>query len=258
VRSRDVAAARSMYYYDFRAVSRYFPQDYRLHYQFGDVRTVPAWPTFVKSRPIAGDNQNSVLLKLNEFRHFYFPADPTAFADKKPIAVWRGGLNHPLRAELVRRYQQHPLCDVGCTQKAEEDTQRRAFLQPVEQMRYRYIISIEGYDVASNLKWILASGSLCLMPAPAFETWFMEGRLEAGKHYVRLSPDLSDLEQHIRHYESHPDEALAIIRNANRFVARFRDRQRERLVSLLVMYKYFAATGQLAPDERLVRLLGLA
>lgn len=33
-----------------------------------------------------------------------------------------------------------------------------------DQKRYRYIVSLEGYDVATNLKWIMNSNSLCLMP----------------------------------------------------------------------------------------------
>ncbi len=131
----------------------------------------------------------------------------------------------------------------------------KPFLRPLEQMRYRYVISIEGNDVATNLKWILASNSLCLMTKPAYETWFMEGRLQAGTHYVGLRDDYDDLEQAIIHYERHPDEALAIIRNANSYVAQFRDAANEQLVSLLVLYKYFVMTGQLEPDRRLTELM---
>lgn len=33
-------------------------------------------------------------------------------------------------------------------------------------LRYQYLISAEGYDVASNLKWALWSRSAVIMPPP--------------------------------------------------------------------------------------------
>jgi hypothetical protein len=196
-------------------------------------------------------------MKLSKFRHFYLPADKTRFEDKRPLAVWRGGQHNPKRIELVRRYRGHPLCDVGYTHVDRSDSRYSPFLPPVEQMRFKYIISIEGNDVASNLKWIMASNSLCLMPEPRYETWLMEGRLEAGKHYVSLNPNLDDLEDKILYYERHPEEARAIVRNANLYMGQFRDARREQVLSILVMYKYFVATGQLEPDPALADLLAL-
>ena len=121
-------------------------------------------------------------------------------------------------------------------------------------MKYRYIISIEGNDVASNLKWIMASNSLCLMPAPVYETWFMEGTLQPGLHYVQLRSDFADLEEKILHYEKHPDQAREIVRNANAYVKQFAHRRREQVLSLLVLYKYFALTGQLEPNPKVAAL----
>ena len=45
--------------------------------------------------------------------------------------------------------------------------------------------------------------------------------------------------------ESDPALAAEVVRNANRYVATFRNRTVERLTSLLVLQKYFEATGQL-------------
>ena len=91
----------------------------------------------------------------------------------------------------------------------------------------------------------MASNSLCFMPRPRFETWFMEGRLEPWRHYVPLRDDCADIEEKMDYYATHTDEALEIIANAQRHVAQFKDRQRERLVSLLVARKYFELSGQL-------------
>lgn len=44
------------------------------------------------------------------------------------------------------------------------------FLKPSlsirQQLGYRYLVSVEGNDVASGLKWMLASNSTVLMPPP--------------------------------------------------------------------------------------------
>jgi hypothetical protein len=252
----SIPMAGSLYYYDLKEHARYFPRHLRIAHRFGDVTFVPDFATIVKSRPVAANNQNSVLFNLDKFRHFYFPADRTPFVDKKPLAVWRGGGHNPRRRRLLARYRDHPLCDIGQTHGTMDRKMRKAFLTPTEQMRFRYVISIEGNDVATNLKWILASNSLCFMTKPTCETWFMESRLEAGQHYVRLNDDFEDLEEKILFYERHPGDALAIIRKANEHVAQFQDDQREQLLALLVLYKYFIRTGQIEPDHRLMELIG--
>ncbi|TDT44338.1 glycosyl transferase family 90 [Halospina denitrificans] len=244
IRKRDFSrrGQRSAYYLDFKRLIRCFPDDVRFSYRFGDLTTVPDTPSFVKSRPIgsAAENANSVLLKLNQVRHYFMVSDGQAFRDKHPKAIWRGKASQPQRREFVKRYHGHPLCDVGCNHpESEGEPWHTGFMPASEQLAYRYIISIEGNDVATNLKWILASNSLCLMRKPRYETWFMEGTLEPGIHYAQLADDHSDLEETIRYYNDNPDEAETIIRNANRHVAQFMDPERELLISLLVMERYF-------------------
>ncbi len=251
----DISFDRSFYYYDLKEHARYFPRNLRFHYLFGDVIHVPDVPCIVKSRPIGEDNRNSAIMKLEKLRHFFIPTDNTPFDDKKPLAVWRGSDHNPKRVELMRHYHGHTLCDIGLTNVPEDDPRRGTFLNPAEQMAYKYIISIEGIDVATNLKWIMASNSLCLMPDSVYETWFMEGRLEPGQHFVRVADDFSDLEDKILHYERRPQEARDIIRNANAYVAQFLEPEREQILSLLVLYKYFVVTGQIELDPDLADLI---
>ena len=42
---------------------------------------------------------------------------------------------------------------------------------------------------------------------------------------------------------SHTEEALQIIKNANAYVDQFKDFKREKLISLLVLDKYFSLSG---------------
>ncbi|WP_163557863.1 glycosyl transferase family 90 [Halomonas sp. NO4] len=249
VLNRDFRASldKSTYHFDLYRVSRYFPETCQFHYVFGDVTQVPDWPAFVKSRPIAGieENARSVLLKLDSIRHYYRIPDPLTFEEKTPRLVWRGAAHQPHRREFLARHFANPLCDVGATDnKPATEPYRRPFMSLQDQLRYRFILSIEGNDVATNLKWIMSSDSLCFMRRPRFETWFMEGLLVPNQHYVCLADDYSDLEEKIDYYTRHTDEARVIIANAKRHVAPFYQPQMEMLISLLVFDKYLRLSGQ--------------
>lgn len=238
----------SAYCGDFQYLTRHFPRQFQVHYRFGDQTEVPAEPTFVKSRPIdqRGGNANAMLLKLNTIRHFRFYRDSLSFQEKKPMAAWRGKSNRQHRIDFARQFMTHPQCDIGCTLHKEKQPQpwHKPFMSVEQQLGYQFVISVEGIDVATNLKWILASNSLCLMRRPRFETWFMEGTLVPGYHYVELKDDHSDLPEKMDYYRRHPEQAEAIIDNAQRYVARFMDQRREDLIGLLVMERYFELSGQ--------------
>jgi hypothetical protein len=113
-----------------------------------------------------------------------------------------------------------------------------------QQLKYKYIMAIEGNDVASNLKWIMSSQSIAVMPRPKYETWFMEGCLIPNYHYIEIKEDFSDLIEKVNYYEQHPEQAKAIIKNANEYVKPFKDKKREKLLSILVLKRYFEKTGQ--------------
>jgi pyrroloquinoline quinone (PQQ) biosynthesis protein C len=85
----------------------------------------------------------------------------------------------------------------------------------------------------------MSSNSIAVMPKPTYETWFMEGTLIGNYHYIEIKKDYSDLEEKLNYYIKHTNEALKIIENAHKFVEQFRDKKREKLISLLVLQKYF-------------------
>lgn len=240
---------QSAYYYDLREVLRYFPASLRFHHEFGDVIKVPEQACVVKSRPIAGDNSNSIILKLNRVRHYVFVKDKLAFSEKKDMAVWRGKAKPThCRSALVSNWYAHPRCDIGQSNKVPFGTNPRMHKEHLtidEQLGYKFILSIEGNDVATNLKWIMSSNSLCFMRKPRYETWFMEGLLQAGVHYVQLKEDFSDIEEKIEFYSRNTEAALAIIEDAQRWVDQFRNAAVERQIALQVMQKYFVYSGQL-------------
>ena len=68
----------------------------------------------------------------------------------------------------------------------------------------------------------------------------MEGTLKPDYHYIEVKPDFSDLEEKMDYYTAHPAEAQAIINHAHEYVEQFKDKQREDIISLMVLDKYFS------------------
>jgi len=235
----------SAYYYDLLRISKYFPRNKKINFKFGDVTEIFEEPTLVKSRPIQ-HNGNSVIMKLNAIRHFNFIEDKLAFKDKKDLIVWRGEVHKESRKLLVSMFYNHPECNIGDV-KVKKDfipEWQKEFLSPEQQMEYKFIVSIEGNDVASNLKWIMNSNSLCFMPKPKFETWFMEGKLIPGYHYVLIKDDYSDLLEKKNFYLNNPEKALEIITNAQAWTAQFKDERLEKKLSISVLNQFFEQTNQ--------------
>ncbi len=239
-----------VYYLDSYRYAKAFPLCNKWIVEAGDVITIPTLPTIVKSRPIAGDNQNSVIMKLDRVRHFIFTHDKKKFRDKKNMVIFRGeigqkaGNNLKLnRLYFMQKYFQHPLVDAGVVDKqfTEWYTTKLSIRQHLD---YKFIMALEGNDVASNLKWIMSSNSVAVMPPPTYETWFMEGKLIPNYHYIAIKPNFSDLSQQLHYYIEHPKDAEAIIEHAHQFVAQFMNQRRERLISLLVLEKYFKITNK--------------
>ncbi len=247
----DVQKTKIVYFIDLMEHAKGFGPDLGLNYRFGDVTEIPPVPAILKSRPIHGENAHSVVMKLEKFRHFNFRRDPVPFRDKIPTAIWRGGADRSnmTRRMLAQTYSQDPDLDVGHVGAPLAGIEAKGFKSIRAQRGYRYIISLEGHDVATNLKWIMTSNSLAFVPPLKYETWFMEGRLKAGEHFVGLEPDCSDLKDKVTFYNDHPEAAEKIIANAHAWVRQFQDNKTERLISCLVLQKYFEQIGQL-PTSR--------
>ena len=205
----------------------------------------PPYPTFVKSRPIGSDNQNSILLKLNQVKLFHFINDTKKFEHKKNQAVWRGDIrNNSIREYFVKNFYTTPLFDIGQTSPRKDVPWMKSFMSINDQLNYKFIFCLEGKCISTNLYWAMSSNSVCVMPKPKYESWFMEGKLEHGVHYIQVKDDFSDAEEKIEFYRNKNDKCLEIIDNANKFVRQFKDLKQERLIQLLILKQYFRFTGQ--------------
>lgn len=222
-------------------------------------------PILVKSREISQDSSCSILTKLNTRRHFselkIIKKNDIPFLKKKNVLIWRGSTtgsgfgNHiPKRSvsreTLIEKYCNEPSMrkgiDVGLTNIVQEAKKQKEyytkFLKPTmtkkEMLEYKYILSVEGNDVATNTKWIMYSNSVMFMPKPHIESWFLESKLIPYVHYIPINSDFSNLEEQINWCNSHPKECLKIIKNAKKFIKTFLNEKNENKIMKTILECY--------------------
>lgn len=235
------------YFFDTYEYTRFFEKSLKLKMLFGDITHSPEIPSIVKSRPINDNNHNSILLKLNKIRHFTYTKDSNRFDTKinKLIGMSAITKKHKKRIDFFKMYFNNQLCELGAINKNTpypEWLKNKISIE--DHLKYKFIMCVEGVDVATNLKWVMSSNSIAVMPRPKIESWFMESKLIPEKHYIEIKEDYSDLESKIEYYIKNPEKCKRIIKNANDYVMQFKNNKRENLISLLVLEKYFHFTDQ--------------
>ena len=244
---------QNSHFIDFYNLLQFFNKKYKVDFIYSTkdyidssvAKKHPPYPTFVKSRPVGFNNQNSILLKLNQVKLFHFIKDPKKFENKKNQAVWRGDIrNNSQREYFVKNFYRTPLFDIGQTSPKKDVAWMKSFMSIKEQLDFKFIFCLEGKCISTNLYWAMSSNSVCIMPKPKYESWFMEGRLEDGVHYIEVKDDFSDAQEKIEFYNNNNDKCLEIIQNAQKFVKQFKNAKQERLIQLLILKQYFQSTGQ--------------
>lgn len=153
--------------------------------------------------------------------------------DKLPAVVWRGKPTG-MRVKQVKpwiHYADPEVVNVafsdvstqvgeGALRDFTQDKSVRERLDISDMIRYKYLLSVEGNDVATGLKWMLYSNSVVMMAPPTRSTWAMEDLLLPFVHYVPLSNDLSNLLDMIEWAEQHEDECREISARSTEFIQR--------------------------------------
>ena len=229
------------YYFDLYEYARYFPKNNLIDYAFGDINIILDFPMITKSRPIHGNNENNILLNLGKVRHFVSVQDSNNYLDKKNILIGRAAVHQEHRKKFYEKYFNHPMCDLGQINKKKGGNPAwiKDKISIAEHLKNKFILSIEGHDVATNLKWIMSSNSLAVSPPLKMETWYMEGTLKPDEHFIGINEDYKNLEEKLNYYIEHPKQAQEIIKNAQEYRSKFNDENVEDLISFLVLKKYF-------------------
>ena len=106
-------------------------------------------------------------------------------------------------------------------------------------LKYKFLLSLEGNDVATNLKWILLSNSVVLMAKPTKCSWFMEDMLIPFTHYVPLNDDCSNIEEMYNWCMDNLDKCKVISQNATSFMKKFLNDENEKYILNKVLKEYF-------------------
>ena len=108
-----------------------------------------------------------------------------------------------------------------------------------QQLQSKFIISVEGNDVSSGLKWQLYSNSVVFMTKPKVCSWLMEDLLIPGVHYILLKDDYSDLEEKYNWALKNDIKCMEISKNATNYMKQFLNKNKEDKITKLIMNKYF-------------------
>ena len=208
----------------------------------------------IRNQTVNQNNRIPILVLMNEARHFAnlrklaaaterqakrkwhlpfakkkwpFEIYDPPFETKRNEIVFRGSNtgvgNIVTRKSLIAQFQQR----FNLTSNTTVATQKSGIIMDLalypkrpmqELLQSKYLLSLEGNDVASGLKWMLYSQSIVLKPPATHVSWAMEDRLVPYFHYVPVKPDLSDLEDQLEWAHSHPDECREILRHSTAFM----------------------------------------
>lgn len=223
----------------------------------GDMIFNSTIPLISKTRPSVDnlDKVNNVIINLDQDRHWNSPIKVVdehdiSFTKKNNKLIWRGSITgffhhptRPSRLKLCETYINHPnrMIDIGfCTPYLSTNNINlgKEGITIGNMLKSKFLVSTEGGDVATNLKWIMYSNSVPLMPKPTMVSWFMEDKLIPWTHYIPLKDDFSDLEEKYNWCLKNIDKCEIIAINGKKYVEQFLDKEREKIITNLVLKKY--------------------
>ena len=171
------------------------------------------------------------------FNDISWASDQSPWEQKEEKAFWRGmtsGGYYPElawdlmpRARVVMFSQEQPaLLDAAFTlaydleDKVKEHIEFYGLFQPwhypVDFVKYKYLVSVDGNAVASNFWWQLLSNCMVLKSDSEKVEWFYKG-LESGVHYLSYALDCSDFGEKVTWARLQDGEAQKIADQASAF-----------------------------------------
>ncbi len=213
----------------------------------GDGRPSPEAPIFCKARRLP-DPGYAIPFPIKYGRHFGPVAKVDGidipFREKDDRLIWRGATtgHFPLDGETrpgARAYIPSITAkmtgkdvDIGFSEITPNiDPATALRIEPFVKdgldmrahLRSKYILCLEGNDVATSLKWILYSNSVPVMPHPGVESWACESLLRPFTHYVPVAADLSDLADVHAWCIANEEKCERIAQNGKSFMQAFLD-----------------------------------
>lgn len=201
-------------------------------------QNIDKFPIISKTRSTEVDYLS--LIMLNSPRHY----DPIKnvqeydipYKEKKNCILWRGtttGKTHIYneRFLLVSKYYSYDKSKINvgfsyiCQKITLPEFEKYIVgeMSMKEMLTYKFLVSVEGNDVASGLKWMLSSNSVVIMPKPTCISIICENLLEPYVHYIPVKDDFSDLEDVYKWCLNNENKCFEIINNAKKYMSIFTD-----------------------------------
>jgi hypothetical protein len=105
-------------------------------------------------------------------------------------------------------------------------------------LQNKFILSVEGNDVATNLKWILYSNSVAFCPPFTINSWIIEENLQPWQHYIPIRHDFSDLPDKVEWAINHPEKCKNISKHGKEYMEQFLDIEKEKIVLDTILEEY--------------------
>jgi hypothetical protein len=168
--------------------------------------------------------------RLQMFNGISWTSQNSLWEQKIDLAFWRGmtsggyyskyGWDLKPRSRLVLLSKQRPdLVDAAFTSSYDLQDDVKAWMEhydlfkpwiyPTENVRYKYLISIDGNTFASNLWWQLLSNCAVFKSESRFVEWFYKG-IQPYIHYIPYALSLGDFEEKMGWARNHDAEAKRI------------------------------------------------
>ena len=152
----------------------------------------------------------------------------TKWKDKKPTLIWRGALTgNGRRANAINKYCDANINDIDVSYSNKVSTEavtgckrRKSYTTMRGQLKFKYMLNIEGNDVSTGLKWQLASNSVVFMSKPTTVSFAMEDILVPFVHYVPVNDDYSNLMEMVEWARENDEKCKWISRQATLYMKR--------------------------------------
>lgn len=213
----------------FTAPERYWREWKRMPPGFDEIPFLEKKPSLFGRLSLNGsfvDQEGELVVGYPSTDHLFAHFDRVRFVE---AASGKSRCNAGLTVRKDRQLADYP--------PAAQRVIRRWFRAPStldEQLRYRYLISIDGRGYSGSLYWMLASNSVVFRSEPRYHTAFEVG-LRPFIHYVPLLPNFTDIDEKIDWCEDNPEECTRIVKNAHDYLRRFYEQGMEERVTIRLL-----------------------
>jgi len=259
-------ATNVMTYSDTSVQQEYHDEKYVILSSGDDTFEDRTKPIVFKARKIiksVNGSHRPIIWPLRMDRHFHGPlnelqtlvrdGNDTKWEDKKNVLHWRGTGNtnaKGTRAMFAKKFGDVKEMDnmtiglytINSESKSQFNLTRCTYcVKPKQDMKtmlqYKYLLSIEGNDVATDLKWKLASSSVVFMPEPVIETYAMESKLIPYVHYIPVKEDGSDLLKQLQWAQDNDEKCRWISEQATKYMDKLYYSDQAKIDYLLIRYR---------------------